>query len=180
MPAQSDHHLHEDRRGPRARHLLPPADRAGLHEARGHQRRDARHLPRRPHPGNFCGQAAGEPAHGRRPGRTRRPHAQARGQHHQAAEYFRLPAAAAGSHRRAAGPRLRGAELSGSRPDRRREGRQGPLRQGEGLRREPGPARGQLRPPGPEGREGLRPGASALDGRLVDHVQDQRRHHGPP
>ena len=50
--------------------------------------------------------------------------------------------------------------------DRRREGRPGPLRQGQGQRRQPRPARGQLRPPRPRRREELRPQAPALDGRL--------------
>src|SRR6478752_10622991 len=37
------HHLHQDRRGPSARHLFAFADRASVHQALGHQGRDARH-----------------------------------------------------------------------------------------------------------------------------------------
>jgi hypothetical protein len=44
------HHLHQDRRSPAPRHLFAAAHRPGLHQARGHRGRDARHLPRRPHP----------------------------------------------------------------------------------------------------------------------------------
>ena len=59
-------------------------------------------------------------------------------------------------------------------------GHPGPLRQGQGQRRQPGAARGQLRPPGPEVGQGVRPQAPALDGRLVAGLQDPRRHHGAP
>ena len=51
-------------------------------------------------------------------------------------------------------------------PDRRGERHPRPLRQGQGQRRESGPARRQLRPPRPRRRQGLRPQPPALDGRL--------------
>ena len=60
--------------------------------------------------------------------------------------------------------------------DRRRARRPGPLRPGQGQRREPGAARGQLRPPGPGLGEAVRPQAPALDGRLVARLEDPRRH----
>ena len=104
--------------------------------------------------------------------------AQARGEHHQAAEHQRLRPAAEGGHRRAAGQGLRAPRLSREPQDRRREGHQGPLRQGHGQRRQPRPARRQLRPPRAEGRQGIRPQAPALDGRVVARLEDQRRHHG--
>ena len=50
--------------------------------------------------------------------------------------------------------------------DRRRARRPRPLRQGQGLGRQPGAARGQLRPPGTALGQGVRPQAPALDGRV--------------
>ena len=55
-----------------------------------------------------------------------------------------------------------------------------PLRQGQGLRGQPGPARGQLRPPRAAVGEELRPQAPALDGGVEQRLQDQRRAHGRP
>ena len=46
----SQDHLHQHRRSARPRHLLAAADRPGLHARRGHRRRNAGHLARRPHP----------------------------------------------------------------------------------------------------------------------------------
>ena len=53
-----------------------------------------------------------------------------------------------------------------------------PLRQGQGLRGQPRAAGGQLRPPRAAVGEELRPQAPALDGRLEQRLQDQRRAHG--
>ena len=53
-------------------------------------------------------------------------------------------------------------------------GRAGQVRPGQGLRREPGAARGQLRPPRARVRQELRAQAPALDGRLVEGLQDAR------
>ena len=46
----------------------------------------------------------------------------------------------------------------------------------KGSRRQPGAARGQLRPPRARVGQGVRPEAPALDGRLVARLEDQRRH----
>ena len=54
----------------------------------------------------------------------------------------------------------------------------GQVRPGQGQRGEPGPARGQLRPPRAGVREGVRAQAPALDGRLVEGLQDARRDDG--
>jgi hypothetical protein len=62
---QADHHLHPDRRSPRARHVLTLAHRAGFHEALGHQRRDEGHLAFGSHLGRVLGSAASRPAHPR-------------------------------------------------------------------------------------------------------------------
>ena len=55
------------------------------------------------------------------------------------------------------------------------QGRPRPLRQGQGQRGQPGPARGQLRPPRADVGQELRPQAPALDGRLERRLEDQRR-----
>ena len=64
--------------------------------------------------------------------------------------------------------------------DRRGPRRPRPLRQGQGQRGQPGPARGQLRPPGAGLGQAVRPDPPALDGRLVAGLQDQRRAHDAP
>ena len=51
------------------------------------------------------------------------------------------------------------------------------LRQDQGQRRQPGAARGQLRPAGAGVGEGVRPEAPALDGRVDARLEDQRRPH---
>ena len=53
------------------------------------------------------------------------------------------------------------------------------LRQDQGECREPGSARGQLRPPGAGGRQGVRPEQPAFDGGVVRRVEDTRGHDGP-
>ena len=58
-------------------------------------------------------------------------------------------------------------------------GRPGQVRPGQGLRGQPGAARGQLRPPRAGLREGVRAQAPALDGRLVEGLQDARLDDGP-
>ena len=58
------------------------------------------------------------------------------------------------------------------------QGHPGPLRQGQGLRGQPGAARGQLRPPRAGVGEGLRQGAPAPHGCLVRRLEDQRRDDG--
>ena len=141
-------HLHPHRRGAAAGDVLVPA-RSSRRTPRtaGVDGRDARHLPRRPHPRPVPGPPDARAADRRRPRRARRAGHDARGQHHQAAEHQRLDPAAQGGHRRAAGAGLRPARLPGRAADRRGEGHPRPLRQGQGQRRQPGAARGQLRPP---------------------------------
>ena len=90
----------------------------------------------------------------------------------------RLDAAAQGRHQGAAEPGLRPPRLPRRPADRRGARRPHPLRQGQGQRGQPGAARGQLRPPRPRRRQELRPQAPALDGRLEQRQQDQRRDHG--
>ena len=87
------------------------------------------------------------PAPRRRARRARRAGHEARGQHHQAAQHLRLDPAAQGRDQGAAGQGLRPARLPREPADRRGQGDPRPLRQGQGLRGQPGPARGQLRPP---------------------------------
>ena len=120
----------------------------------------------------------GGPAHRRRPRRARRAGQDPRGQHHQAAEHLGLDPAAQGRHRRAAAAGLRAARLPGRPEDRRGARRPGALRPGQGQRRQPGAARGQLRPPRARLGQELRPGAPAPDGRLDGRLEDQRRAHG--
>ncbi len=60
-------HLHAHRRGAAARHLLPPADRRGLHLDRRRGGRDPRHLAGRPHPGRLRRRPARRPARVRTP-----------------------------------------------------------------------------------------------------------------
>ena len=62
------------------------------------------------------------------------------------------------------------------RPTRRR--RSGPLRQGARQRRQPGPARGQLRSAGRRRGQAVCPHPPAQDGRLVARLEDPRRPHG--
>ena len=106
------------------------------------------------------------PAHRRRPRRARRAGHAARGEHHQAAEHLGVDPAAEGGDRRAAGEGLRRPDLPGRPADRRGARRPRPLRQGQGLGRQPGAARGQLGPPGAALGQGVRPQAPALDGRV--------------
>ena len=61
---------------------------------------------------------------------------------------------------------------------RRRTRHQGRYDRVKGSRRQPGASRRQLRPPRPEGRQGVRPQAPALDGRVVGRLEDPRRHDG--
>ena len=140
--------------------------------------RDPRHLAGRPHPGGVPGAAHRGAADRRRPRRARRPRDDPRGQHHQAAERLRLDPAAQGRDRGAAGPGLRPAGLPRRARDRRGARHPRALRQGQGLRGQPGAARGQLRPPGARLGEELRPQAPALDGRVAAGRQDQRRDDG--
>ena len=62
---------------------------------------------------------------------------------------------------------LRRPRLPGGPADRRRAQGPGGVRRGQGQRRQPGAARGQLRPPRARVGQELRPQAPALDGRLV-------------
>ena len=62
--------------------------------------------------------------------------------------------------------------------DRRGEGRRREVRQGQGLRGQPGAARGQLRPPRAAVGQELREDAPAPDGRVVRRLEDQRRDDG--
>ncbi len=171
-------HLHADRRGPDAGHVLLPPRGAGLRLLGRCRRRDPRHLPGRPHPGPLPRAPHRGAADQRRPRRARRPGHHARGQHHQAAERLGLDAAAQGRHQGAAEPGLRAARLPRRPADRRGARDRHALRQGQGQRGQPGAARGQLRPARPLGREELRPQAPALDGRLEPRQQDQRRDDG--
>ena len=100
-----------------------------------------------------------------------------RGQHHQAAEHQRLDPAAEGRDQGAPGAGLRPAGLPRRAEDRRGARGPRPLRQGQGQRGQPGPARGQLRPPRAGVGEELRPQAPALDGRVERRLEDQRRAH---
>ena len=61
--------------------------------------------------------------------------------------------------------------------DGRREGHQGPLRQGVRQRRQPDLARGQFRPPRRRRRQAIRPRQPAQDGRLEQGLQNARRIH---
>ncbi|CAA9320553.1 MAG: Isocitrate dehydrogenase [NADP]; Monomeric isocitrate dehydrogenase [NADP], partial [uncultured Frankineae bacterium] len=153
-------HLHLHRRGPGAGDPLAAAGAAGLRRQGGGGRRDPRHLPRRAHP---RGVRAGR----RRAGRARRPGEDARRQHHQAAQRQRLHPAAQGRHQGAAERRLRRPRLPGDAADRRGEAGADRLRLGQGQRRQPGAARGQLRPPRARLGEELRQEAPPRDGRLV-------------
>ncbi len=87
-------------------------------------------------------------------------------------------AAAEGRHRGTPGPGLRAAGLPGQPLLGRGDGHPLPLRQDQGLRRQPGPARRQLGPPRAALGQELRPPEPAQHGRLDPRVQDQRRHHG--
>ena len=98
----------------------------------------------------------------RRARRARRAGHAARGQHHQAAQHLRLDPAAQGGHHRAAGAGLRPARLPREPADRRGARDPRPLRQGQGLRGQPGAARGQLRPPRARLGQELRRSAPAL------------------
>ena len=109
---------------------------------------------------------ARRPAHRRRPHRARRAGQAARGEHHQAAEHLGVDPPAEGGDRRAAVAGLRHPGLPGRSDDRRGARRPRPLRQGQGVGRQPGAARGQLRPPGAALGQGVRPQAPALDGRV--------------
>ena len=101
-----------------------------------------------------------------------------RGQRHQAAERLGVDPAAQGHHRGAPGQGLHGARVPRRAEHRRGARRQGPLRQGEGLRGQPGAARGQLRPARAALGEELREVAPAQDGGVVARLQDPRGHHG--
>ena len=167
-------HLHADRRGARARHLLLAADRPGVRRRRAtsRSRRATSRWPGASSP-RFPEQLT--PA-------QRLPDAlaelgelaqDARSEHHQAAEHQRLDAAAEGRHRRAAGAGLRAARLSRRPAERRGEGDPGALRQGQGQRRQPGAARGQLRPPRAQRRQAVR--AEATRTRWAPGRQTRRR-----
>ena len=136
-----------------------------------------RHLARRPHHRQLPRLSDRGPAHPRRPGPAGRAGPDARSQHHQAAEHQRLDPAAPGSHPGAPVPGLQAPRLSRGSQDRRREGDPGPLRQGPRQRRQPGPARRQLRPAGaPLGQELLQE-APPQAGRLEAGQQGPRRPH---
>ena len=90
---------------PAARHLLPPADRAGVHQARRHRRSRPATSPS-PAASSRSSPTCSPTSSGSTtpsPNSARWP--RARGQHHQAAEHLRLRPAAQGRHRRAAGAR---------------------------------------------------------------------------
>ena len=127
---------------------------------------------------SFPEQLTAGAAAARRPGRARRAGQDAGRQHHQAAEHQRVDPAAAGGHQGAAAAGLRGAGLPRGAADRRREGRQGEVREGARKRRQPGAARRQLRPARRDLGEGVRQGASALDGRVEQRLQVARLAHG--
>ena len=143
----------------------------------GHRGGNPRHLARRPHPRPVPG------IHRRRPEiamprRTRRPHPQARGEHHQAAEHFRLRPAAQGRHRRASGQGLRSSRISRkTRP---------PMPKRKSAPATPRswaapsiPCCARATPTAARRRPSrTTPEAPALDGRLVRRFQNPRRHHG--
>ena len=170
--------VHADRRSAVPGHRQLPADRAGLRKDRGRGRGDPRHLAGGAHPGPVQRHAAGRPAGGGRPARTRRAGEDAGRQHHQAAQHQRLGAAAEGRDRRAAGQGPGAAGLPGRAAGRAREGHQAALRAGNGQRGQPGAARGQFRPPRAEGGEGVRAQAPAPDGQVGRGVRLARRAHG--
>ena len=131
------------------------------------RRRDPRHLARRAHHRDLPGAADRRAADRRRAGRTGRTRADARREHHQAAEHQGLDPAAQGRDRRA---QAQGYDLPSypdepSTPERGRGAH--PLRHGARQCREPGAARGQLRPSRAEGGQGVREDAPAFDGRLA-------------
>ena len=129
------------------------------------------HLAGRSHPRQCPRQAPPGATDQRRTRRTRRAHAEARSQHHQAAQHLRLDPAAQGRDQGTARQGLRRSGLSGQPDDRSREGHQVPLRQGVRQRRQPGLARGQFRPPRRRRRQAIRPQESAQDGRLEQGLQ---------
>ena len=93
--------------------------------------------------------------------------ADARGQHHQAAEHLRLDPAAQGSHQGAAGARATRSRTTRRAPkDDAEKAHPGALREGPRQRRQPGAARGQLRPPLAALGEGVLQEAPAQAGRL--------------
>ena len=162
---------------PAAGDLLVAADRPGVRRQGRCRRRDARHLAGRPDPGELpdrlpedqqvpddlaeLGELAKTPE----------------------ANIIKLPNISASI------PQLKAAiaelqqqgfdapGLSGRPAGRRRQGRQGPLRQGQGQRGQPGAARGQFRPPRAGVGEELRAQAPALDGRSGRGLEDARRAH---
>ena len=114
----------------------------------------------------------------RRARRARRAGQDARGQHHQAAQRLRLHPAAQGRDQGAAGAGLRPPGLPGEPADRRGEGRRREVRQGQGLRGQPGAARGQLRPPRAASVKNYAKTHPHRMGAWSRRLQDQRRDHG--
>ena len=150
-------HVDEDRRGAGAGHLRAAADREGIRQGHRGGDRPARHLAGRAHHRSVSGTPARRPAHSRRAGRPRRAGEDARRQHRQAAQHQRFGAAVAGSHRRAAEPRLRRSRLPRRTGRRRRAGDQGALRRRARIGRQSGAARGQLGPASGHLGEAVRP-----------------------
>ncbi len=93
-------------------------------------------------------------------------------------EHLGIGAAAEGRRAGAAGQGHRPARLPGRGDDRRGARHPRPLRRHQGLGRQPGAPRGQLRPPRPALGEGVRAQAPALHGRMAARLEDGRRHHG--
>ena len=156
-PAHEDH-LHPHRRGSRARHALPAADRPGVRRRRGRRGRAARHLARRPDP-RPVPRLARRPSSGsptrwpssasspRRPRRT--------------SSSCRTSARRCRRSRRRSPSFSRRATRSPTIPaDPGRPGA-GEVRRGQGLGGQPGPARGQLRPPRARVGQGVRAQAPA-------------------
>ena len=146
----------------------------------GRRRRDPGHLAGRPHHRQLPREPDARAADSGRPRLARRAHAEARGQHHQAAEHLRLGPAAKAAIKELQAQGYEHPGLPGEPEGRRREGAQGALRQGARQRRQPGAARGQLRPPRAALGEGFRQEAPAQAGRLEPGLEDPRRAHEQP
>ncbi len=115
----AEDYLHVHRRSACAGDPLAAADHRRLHRCCRHRGGDPRHLPGGADPLSVPRLSGRRPAHRGPPGRTGRPDQDAGGQHHQAAQYQCLHAAAAGGDQGAAGPGLRPAGLPGRAAERR-------------------------------------------------------------